>query len=165
MEFAQDLMELVELRDNIVINGDCELMTHFMEYLKLVEKYKEDGLLYTKDAQDIQLKNGVRHLEERLCMDLSDIGRYEGLQYFSDGLEKTYKDFEEERKKQKELKKTEKNQTEKALNKNSIDMENITKNGIQEGITKDDVKEADKIISELQKDIKETTKEESGMIH
>ena len=93
LECFEDVFQKRTQADNLAIRGDAPLLDLFSEYLKLVEKYKSEGLLYVKPEHDIVFGNTVKHFEPRECMDLTDVRRYDGLEAFAERLESFYKEF------------------------------------------------------------------------
>lgn len=142
IQFLEDFYSHINEQDLIANQGDCSLIPKFIEYLKMVKEYQEQGLLYKKSAHDEKFDNEIRHYEDRMCMDLSDLKKYEVLQEFSDMLMK---------------------ETEAVRLDGEISIKAFSKNAVEnEQITQEEIDEADKAMLELSKkrDEKESEIEE-----
>ena len=69
---------------------DVNLLYKFLDYVHMVEQYKQAGLLSVKPEETIQVGDRRRTVPARLVMDMSDIDKYPGLAEFSENLEQYY---------------------------------------------------------------------------
>lgn len=99
LEVLEDLCTVVSMQDRLNVKGDPLVLNDFMKYVKMVKKYRMEGLLYTKPAHTIGSGNDIRQFDDRECVDLSDVSKYDGLKNFDEELDKKYgiKDRENEK--------------------------------------------------------------------
>ncbi len=71
---------------------DCNLLFKFQEYLRLVEKYKSNGLLITKPETTYKINDKTVTIPKRQVMDMKNISKYPDLAEFSENLEQYYED-------------------------------------------------------------------------
>lgn len=84
--------EIVSLVSEKPACHDCNLLFKFQEYLRLVEKYKSNGLLITKPETTYKINDKTVTIPKRQVMDMKNISKYPGLAEFSENLEQYYED-------------------------------------------------------------------------
>ena len=96
LEFLEAILSQVNSDDKIYLNSekchDCNLLFKFLEYVHLVEKYKENGLLVTKPEETIEIGSKKKNIHERQVMDLTSIDKYPELSEFIKDLQQYYEE-------------------------------------------------------------------------
>ena len=94
LDFLQAMLGKVTPEDQIYLDKpvchDVNLLYKFLDYVHMVEQYKQAGLLSVKPEETIQVGDKRRNMPARLVMDMSDIDKYPGLAEFSENLEQYY---------------------------------------------------------------------------
>ena len=101
LAFLQAMLESARDEDKLTMNHRPVLLGMFLEYVKLVERYKKDPalsrLLIKKEAMPYRVAGIESIIPERLVVDMSILDEYPGLQEFSERLKRSIEEQQSQR--------------------------------------------------------------------
>lgn len=148
VQFFEKMYSFIKQSDRVSLQAincvDVNLFNLFHEYVNLIEQYKIQNpkLLTVRPSQVVELDNGQTiTYPEGITLDLDNISSYPGLEDFA---QKASQYYQVERKKCSQIRKQLKERKEIGPDKPIINMETFVAKAIRDGVTSEDVIEAEK---------------------